>query len=271
MQSKVTSWLLKYFYYSNVLWGFFIVSCNFSEKKVTKSYSKMIYASLWITYFVINFRRACKFQAIYFTGEAIAETVQLEVTVTYVMVIIIALIQYKNVQTSLDLFTKLFEMKGRENLKIDLFDKNIGRLLAFASIFGDFVVIYLYFFNLFWVYKDGQKDILSPNPLENSALNVCLLVVPIMLVSRISIFIAFCINIILEYLETLNSKIENALEMIKIPNNFQLLKLEISKVDASYDTVLSATRLFEKNYEWIIVVLQCYFLVVGVNQVNQSR
>lgn len=273
MATRFASWLFKYIYYSNLLSGFVLVGCNFSKKKVEKSMLKMSYALLWRCFFVVNFKNACKasyevFQAIYFSNETVSDTIQLEETVSIVMVILISIVQFKNIGISVELFAELFDISRHEDFKFELFDSNLGKQIGVMALFGDIGVTYLYFMNLFWIYKNGSSDIFSLNPLKNSVLNGSLVIFPISLVSRLSMFIAFCIVIILKFLEALNRKVQNAVKLANNSQNFSMLHKEMKEIEKLYGKVINVIRLFEENFGWVIVILQCVFLIVGINQVG---
>lgn len=273
MTSKFTRRFLKYFHYSNIISGFVIVNCDFTKRKVTKSFAKLFYSTLWLTFFVLNYKYACErscegFQTIYFSEETIASTVSLEIAVTYGMVIAIMLIQFSNIKISTEFIQKLFKLSSKsDDFYYDLSDDSIRRQMFFVATFGEVACWYIYFLNLLYAYKNGVEKMLSPNPFDNSILNVCLVVLPMSVVGRFSISVSFFIDFIRKLVEMLNRKIEIALKLASSHGDISSFDTQVQEIRLLYAETLETIKLFEQNYSWIVIILQCICLIVGINQV----
>lgn len=274
MRSKWTRRFLKYFHYSNIISGFVVLNCDFTRRKVTKSFLKLFYSTLWLIFFVVNYKYASAlsyegFQTIFFSEETIASTVSIEIAVTYSMVIAIMLIQFSNIKISTEFLQKLFKLSGKSgDFHYDLFDDKIRRQMVFIATFGEVASWYIYFLNLLYAYKNGVEKMMSPNPFDNSILNVCLVVLPISVVGRFSITISFFIDFIRKLVEMLNRKIENALKLASSHGDNSSLDKQVQEIRLLYAETLEMIKLFERNYSWIIVILQCVCLIVGIDQVS---
>lgn len=273
MSSKASRLFFKYFYGINHLFGFVFVNINLPEKRATTSLWKLLQALLWIILFIINFDYACKrsydgFEEIYFIEETVSDTIILEVVVTYVMVILIMFIQFKNIKISLELFTKLLKLTNVDGFVYKAFDNQIGRQMCFFAALNELGIIFLFVLNLYWMQR--KESIFSLHPFRNAIINTGLIVLPVSVVSHFSFFFTFCIDVIRQFVIFLNNKIVEALKHANGIDDFSNLAKEINDIEQIYGTTMNIIKLFERNYGWIIVILQCVCMVIGINQVNYS-
>jgi C4-dicarboxylate transporter len=159
----------------------------------------------------------------------------------------IALIQFKNISTSVKFFNML--LPGAENLKIEFFDTIIDRQLKVScySIFGVVVM------NLFW-----NCCLFNSNPQENSALNDFLLVI------QFWWFLDFQWTL----LSTLTSFGKSWMTKLKILCVWQLIKILLHFIRKLKKCLPFKTKFYaqsNKNYGSIVC------LIIGVNQVNFLR
>lgn len=273
MPRRLTRWILKYFHYSNIISGFVLVKCDFERKRVSRSWGLTFYCCLWAVFFVYNFNYASVqsydgFHEIYFAEETVASTIIIEVAVTYLMVIAVIVIQMRNIGISMTFYTKLLKLSNQfESFNYDLFDDAVRRQTVCVAIFGEVGVWYLFFYNLFGSYKNGAEKLFNVNPLDNSILNVTLVVLPITVVGRYSMSISLFIDFTRKLVEKLNEKIEKTLKLTTNMTNASLLDREVQEIQLLYAQTLEVIRLFETNFGWIIVILQCVCMIVGINQV----
>lgn len=274
MKSKASRVFLKYFYYTNIISGFVLVDINQHEKSVKKSWPKIFYALLWTVFFMLNQVHAVDnayndFEDIYFKEKAVTSTIFVETFVTYGAILLISFISFIKLGSSIKLFNKLLQFSDENDY--NLFDNNVGYQLACLAVFGELGVTFLYFGNLFWAYANGLKNMTNLNPFDNSILNCYLIVMPVSVVSRYSLFLSFSIDVIRNFIRSMNIKIEKSLKLTTNSEDFKELAKEIEDIDQLYKEASSSLKLFESNYGWVIVILQCLCLIVGVNQVSLKK
>lgn len=270
MKSKASRIFLKYFYYTNIISGFVLVDINQHDKNVKKSWPKIFYALLWTVFFMLNQLHAVdngynEFEGIYFTEKAVTSTIEVESVITYVAILLITIISFMKLGSSVKLFNYVLQYCDENDY--NLFDNNAGYQLACIAVFGEFGITFLYFGSL-WSYTDSVKNMTNLNPFDNSILNCCLIVMPVSVVSRYSLFLSFSIDVIRNFIRSINIRIEKSLKLTTNSEDLKELGKEIEEIDQLYKEALSSLKLFESNYGWVIVILQCLCLIVGVNQVG---
>lgn len=264
---------MKFFHFLNLLFGLVTVKINFREKRVANSPLKIVYSLLWVTLFLGTYKEVCSksyggFEEIFFNEMAVGATNSIEVLLSFVLVILIALIHVKTLEIPPHLFTALIKLTDSPQFCYDLFGDSLGKQMVLVAIFGEVGIIFMYLANIFWMYEDGMKHLWSLNPLQNSLICVAVLVFPLVVVLHFAIFFVFCIDLIRKFVKMINQKIEEALIIAHKSYDFLKLKQHINEIDKLYDEALTAIKLFEQCYGMIILILQCVCLVVGVNQVN---
>lgn len=266
MSSKLARLVLKYFYCANILSGFVIIKCDFREHSVTKSYLRMFYCVLVNIYFAINY---CYANAESAWGannrnenEAVSGTIDAEIFVTYVAVLLITAIQIATVNQSIEFITKLMRLSESDDFVFEPLD-GVGRQIAIAAISGEAFVVYLYLKNLHWMHQNGKQ--VSWNPFDNVLLINYLVNVPILIVARFSIFIAFCIDLMSKFVKILNRKIDETLTSF---DDSHLLVERIQVIHQLLGRILRLLKSFERAYGTTIVVLQCITMFVAINQVQ---
>lgn len=272
MSPKVSKWFLKYFYFVNHLLGFVVVNLNFREKCATLSMWKTFHSIVWIIFFITNFYHAYRssyegFEEVYYTWEAVSDTVQLEIIVTYVMVILILLLQFKDIKSSLELHTKFLRLTNVDGFVYRAFNNPVSRLMCFFAALSELGLIFLFSINLYWMQR--KEKIFSLNPFRNALLNTGLIVFPVCLIARFSVFCAFCIDVVRQLVILLNHKIRKTLQLENRFDDFSKLAKEINEIEQIHGTVLQILKLFERSYGWVIVILLCVCMIVGINQVTE--
>lgn len=249
------------------------MDCNFKTRKVVKSVLRALYSFIWNVLFCIFFRNACDismkdYESIYTSEMAVSRTVFIELIITYVMVVSMEIINFKNINSSVKLFNELFELSDSENVNLELFDSCLGWQVVLTEVLSDLGMAGFFILNLFWTFNVSLKNIFNPNLYQNSALNAFVLVFPILKVTRVSQFITFSIFTILRFLKSMNENIQRLLILAENPGNISTFCDQIDDVRASYGKVLSTIKLLESSYGAVIVLLQCFGLIVGINQVK---
>lgn len=274
MASKLSRFFLKYFHYTNIFSGFVFVKCDFRQKIVKTSKFRVFYSALWSLFFVVNFYHATyesygDQDEIYKYHKAVGTTAEIEMFVTYVAIISIFVLQFRNARVSVEFFNRLIKLTKVEGFHLydPLFD-SLGRQVAFLAAFGEVFGTYLYLYNFFGALTFEVKKILSLNPFSNLLLSVYLMILPITVVSRFSIFIAFCIDIIRQVTKILNRRTFDALILARNPENWATVHANVQEIDQLYTEVLKVVKLFERSFGRIIIILQVLSLFIGINQVN---
>ena len=267
---KLFNILLKFFYYFNHFFGLVIVKIDLNKKIVSKSKLKIIYALLWMLFSIINYENVARnayqgFDNIYPNQITVGDT---EMIVSLIMVVVITSIYLKNGEKSVQLFTALIKLSDICTSWDELKNDSISNQLIYSAIFGELELGFTYITNIFWIYKDGTKNLLNLNPFENSFICVGIIVYPAIVFVHFSLFFAFCIDLIRKFIKLINQKIEGVLDVANVSNDFAKVTQDIREIDKLYEQALEVIKLFEQCYGLTILILQCICLFVGVNQVK---
>lgn len=269
MTSKRVRVFLKYFYYANILSGFVIV--NVIENRASFSPLRAIYAFLWMAFFVKNYFRAVYasyngFEEIYQQDHKMSTTSIIEIDVTYAAIVFIALLMVKSYKPGAQLFSTLLRLKD-----LDGFSYKPSVNLISTAVFGELISCFLFFINLFWFAWDGWKQMINLNPLNNSFLNCCLILTPVTIVSRFSVFLAFLIDFFRNLVVLMNQQLKKALQLAEQPENHQELKQKLEEINQFYSLILKSIKLFENSFGIIVLVLQILCMLVTCNQVRSNK
>lgn len=265
MREKFSRWFFKYFYYSNILFGFCVVNLNHRERKVTQSIFMTLICLLWNFYFIFNYDDACKigFGEVLNWEKAIGFTAKIELDINYIVVISITIIQLINVRKSIELFTKLFKLTEVEGFLYEPFNSIINCKIGIVAGFSELTIICL--FSICLRDMSEQAKFFNLNPKRNSFLIVWILCIPVAIVSRLSDLIALCIDIVRQFVKFMNSEIDKSLKMTD-----DELALKIPQIQQMYELILKIIKLIECNFGVSILILQTYCLFIAINQVNQN-
>lgn len=265
MTSKLSRWMLKYFYFTNVLLGFVVVSVNHRDKRTTLSWLKIIYATFWFIFFATYFLRSCNetyqgFENIYFDKESkISNTVIIEVAITYVVVLLFALHLIKSHETANQFYSKLLKLTSEKNLTSDP-----PTQLTLLALFGELCLGFFFLFHWVWVSWTSWEI----SSVVHLVSNCYLQVFPVALLSRVSLFLAFLVDMIRQLVVILNDEFREALKLSENFENQEKLNKKFDEINRFYSQILEVIKLFEQNFGTVVVILQCECLIVGVNQVK---
>lgn len=271
MAARLSKSFLAYFYHSSAGFGLVFVSCDFERQTVNKSNIKIVYAILWGLFFVRNFFKVSRevyqgYDASFNNSNTSSYTALLELCVTFVVTLLFIFIQSMNIGSTILYARQLFRIVG-----VDGFSYNIDHQIILMAIFGELTFIYIFVFTLFVSNKSGIEKLFVFNPLDNSIVKTFLITSNILVISRFSIFLSLSIDICKKFVANINQRIDKALTLARAACNPPGLVVEIGRINQLYDEILFALKLFEQNYGKIILIIQCFVLMIGINQVRSLQ
>lgn len=205
------------------------------------------------------------FEDVYFASESATDTVMFEIAVTYVMVILILTIHIRNIKTTVELITKLLKLTNFDGFHYEALENQVSRELLFFSALIELAVIYLIVINFYWIQQESSFLIFH---ILRNVIITAIISMPVSLVSNVSICLSFCIDFLRQFVIFMNKKVSKALELATCADNFKELSALINEIEQLYGTTLNIIKLFERSYEWIIVITQCGCMCIGINQVG---
>lgn len=270
MTSKVTRYILKYFYFTVMnLSVIFSMKCDFHNLTVKKSYYRSIFLLFWASfYFFVSYKEwnEASSAVLQKDGQVFLNTKIIEFSAEATAVILVTFMQYRNSKLNRAFVKLLLKVYENTNISYNLFDDSIGYQITIVAIISEFGLWFLIVKNLIEGVQMG-RSFLPLDFSENVIGRSLIASFPYEIMTRFCIVLAFAIDYTRKVVKKLNDSLEKSLGRISLTKDSDDCCSVIQQTDQWITMIMKIIKRYEKNFAFIILVFQCIAFISGVSQV----